>query len=124
MGCVHPPPSPLDFTMAVLCLKWVPAILRLLAAGDRRFNQLQAAMPGISHKVLTDQLRVLQHVGIIHREAKARTYRRVHYDLTEAGQRLLPIIEEMEEWGQAQQGVLRQTVSAPREPAGYEPRRA
>jgi DNA-binding HxlR family transcriptional regulator len=110
--------------MAVLCLKWVPAILRLLAAGDRRFNQLQAAMPGISHKVLTDQLRVLQHVGIIHREAKARTYRRVHYDLTEAGQRLLPIIEEMEEWGQAQQGVLRQTVSAPREPAGYEPRRA
>ena len=45
--------------------------------------------PAAAHKVLTDQLRVLQHVGIIHREAKARTYRRVHYDLTEAGQRFV-----------------------------------
>jgi DNA-binding HxlR family transcriptional regulator len=116
---VHAAASPVDLTLGILCLKWIPAILRLLAAGDR----LQAAIPGIAHKVLIDQLRELQIVGVVHRETKARRYRRVHYSLTEAGRRLLPIIDVLEGWGRVQQDVL-QNAAFQHQPSAYEPRRA
>jgi DNA-binding HxlR family transcriptional regulator len=85
-------------------------ILEILASGDRRFNQLQAAIPGIAHKVLIDQLRELEQVGVIHREAKAAGYRRVHYSLTEAGRRLLPVIRLIEDWGRKQDAALQRST--------------
>ena len=121
---MHAAASPVALTLGILCLKWIPAILRLLAAGERRFNQLQAAIPGISHKVLIDQLRELQSVEVVHRETKARRYRQVHYSLTEAGRRLLPIIDLLEEWGRVQDGMLRENSAFQHAPSAYEPRRA
>lgn len=121
---MHPAVSPLDHTLRILCLKWIPAILRLLAAGDQRFNQLQSAITPISHKVLIDQLRELEQHGVIHREAKPGGYRRVHYSLTEWGRRLLPIIDLMEDWGREKQGNQKERTASALEGAAYEPRRA
>jgi DNA-binding HxlR family transcriptional regulator len=99
-------------------------ILEILASGDRRFNQLQAAIPGIAHKVLIDQLRELEQVGVIHREAKAAGYRRVHYSLTEAGRRLLPVIRLIEDWGRKQDAALQHGATLDVGRTAYEPRRA
>ena len=58
---------PVELTLDVVGGKWKPMILWLLRGQKRRFNDLQAAMPGITHKVLTHQLRELERDGIVTR---------------------------------------------------------
>ena len=91
--------SPLELTVHVLAKKWKPTIITLLAGGSRRFNELHGSLPGVSHKVLIEQLRELEKDGIVGREAKVGGYKRVHYSLTAGGERLLPILDAMETWG-------------------------
>jgi HxlR-like helix-turn-helix len=58
---------PVELTLDVVGGKWKPMILWLLRGPKRRFNDLQAAMPGITHKVLIHQLRELERDGIVTR---------------------------------------------------------
>ena len=94
--------SPVELTVHVLAKKWKPTIITLLAGDSRRFNRLHKALPGVSHKVLIEQLRELEKDGIVRREAKVGGYKRVHYSLTAAGERLLPILDSMAAWGREQ----------------------
>ena len=91
--------SPVELTVHVLAKKWKPTIITLLAGGNRRFNRLHKALPGVSHKVLIEQLRELERDGIVRRDAKEGGYKRVHYSLTDAGELLLPILDAMAAWG-------------------------
>jgi len=87
---------PISVTLAAIGGKWKPLILYSLKGGPRRFNALQAKLPHVSHKVLTQQLKELQAAGLIGctRTASASTYR-----LTELAQSLKPALAALAAWG-------------------------
>ena len=94
---------PISVTLAVIGGKWKPLILYSLKGGPRRFNALQAKLPQVSHKVLTQHLKELQSAGLITgtRTANASTYR-----LTELAQSLRPALTALATWGLKHHGQL------------------
>ena len=92
---------PIDVTLSVISGKWKPLILFQLKQGPRRFSELQARLPRVSHKVLTQQLRQLEHAGIIAHQARARAY-----ELTALGKTLKPALSPLASWGQAHHRAL------------------
>ncbi|MCA1032437.1 winged helix-turn-helix transcriptional regulator [Bacillus timonensis] len=80
--------------------KWKMVILWYLHKdGSHRFNELQRLLPKITHKMLSNQLKELLEDGLVHREVFAEVPPRVEYTLTELGKSLMPIIEQMYDWG-------------------------
>ena len=72
-----------------------------------RFNELQKDIPGISQRVLTDNLRSMEDDGIITRTVYPEVPVRVEYALSELGNTMRPIIDSMFEWGTMYQGLVR-----------------
>nr|WP_277988909.1 winged helix-turn-helix transcriptional regulator [Ktedonosporobacter rubrisoli] len=62
-------------------------------------NELKRLLPDISQRILTQQLRELEHDGIVHREIYKEIPPRVEYWLTDFGTSLKPIIMVMLDWG-------------------------
>jgi DNA-binding HxlR family transcriptional regulator len=79
--------------------KWTALIVHDLSEGPRRFTQLEHACPGISPRTLSERLHMLELQGIVLRESYPESPPRVEYALTDKGQALLPIIEEMRTFG-------------------------
>lgn len=79
--------------------RWRLAILWLLASGCRRFHQLEARLPGISAKILTQQLRQLERAGLVSRHSIPGGRKRVDYVLTDSGERLRPLLGALESFG-------------------------
>lgn len=88
------------FTRAIGTIgnKWKPIILNVIQKRTVRFGQLDAIIPMITRKVLTEQLKELEEDGIIHRVAYKELPPRVEYSLTEKGLAFLPILEQIKEW--------------------------
>ena len=95
---------PVDVTLHVIQGKWKPLLLWLLSDGGMRFSELEAAIPQIAHKVLSQQLRQLERSGVIHR--RSLTTRTVSYELTEFGRSLRPALDALAEWGKRHQAEL------------------
>ncbi len=81
--------------LAVIAGKWKVLILRELFHGARRHAQLCKALPGISQKVLTAQLRELELDGAVNRKDLKAKRLHVEYSLTPFGKRLRGLILEM-----------------------------
>ncbi len=64
----------------------------------KRFSDLQRDNPTISHRMMTLELRTLEVVGIVARTAHGGYPLRVDYTLTEAGRRLVPLIDALGAW--------------------------
>ena len=88
-----------EATLSVIGGKWKPIILYQLAFGTRRFGEIAARIPIISRKVLTEQLKELENDKLIKREYFKEIPPRVEYSLTELGESLTPLFEEMAKWG-------------------------
>lgn len=67
------------------------------------------SIPGISQKVLTDNLRSLEKDGVITRTVYPEVPPRVEYALSELGETMRPIISAMESWGRSYQEMVRNT---------------
>lgn len=78
--------------------RWSLLIVRDLLLGPRRFTDLAQSLAGITPTRLTARLRSLESAGIVVREP-AQSGREVWYRLTEAGQDLGPVLEELALWG-------------------------
>ena len=74
-------------------------IVRDLARGRSRFCELERSLDGISPRTLSLRLRELEAEGVVERRTYPEVPPRVEYALTEKGQALLPIIEQMREFG-------------------------
>ncbi len=96
-----------DQTCSVACCaeiigaKWTALLVHDLSEGARRFSELERACPGISPRTLAERLRALEQERIVVRRSYNETPPRVEYELTEKGQALLPIIDEMRRFGHA-----------------------
>lgn len=93
------PECPVATTVQLIGNKWKLLIIRNLLDRPQRFTELKNDVPGISQKVLTDNLRAMEGDGIVSREVFAEVPPRVIYSLTDIGQSLLPIIDAMADWG-------------------------
>ena len=79
--------------------KWTPLIVRDLAAGHRRFSELERSLHGISPKTLSERLKRLEEAHVVERQCYAEVPPRVEYSLTPKGFDLLPVIESMRQFG-------------------------
>lgn len=101
------PACPVATTVRLIGSKWKILILRNLLAKPNRFSELKKTIPGISQKVLTDNLRSMEQDGIVIRTVFDQASPRVEYKLSALGDTMRPIISAMEIWGQGYQEIVR-----------------
>jgi DNA-binding HxlR family transcriptional regulator len=92
---------PLTAALAAIGGKWKLIIVYWLAESPRHFAALRQAIPGISQKVLTQQLRELVSDGIVRREPKGAVPAPVMYSLTDYGRSVVPLVDQVRLWGRA-----------------------
>lgn len=107
----NPNACPVTHTLNKIGGKWKPVILYLIKKGCNRFSGLQRAIPDISKQMLVNQLRELEHDGILEREVFAEIPPRVEYQLSVYGETLLPVIDVIQNWGLKDMGKVRQEIS-------------
>ena len=103
------PECPVATTLQLIGNKWKILILRNLMARPWRFNEMLRSIPGISQKVLTDNLRALENDEIITRTVFPEVPPRVEYALSDLGESMRPIIKAMEAWGPVYQQQVRES---------------
>ena len=86
---------------AIIGAKWTALLVHDLSEGPRRFSELEHSCAGISPRTLSERLRALEDEELVLRRSYAESPPRVEYELTEKGDALLPIIEEMRRFGHA-----------------------
>lgn len=80
--------------------KWVTLVISALGDGPLRYSDIARAIPGVSQKMLTQTLRVLERDGLLTRTITAAVPVRVDYELTELGASLLSLLGSMKTWAE------------------------
>ena len=101
------PECPVATAVQLIGNKWKLLILRNLMTRSWRFNELLRSLPGLSQKVLTDNLRAMENDGIITRTVYPEVPPRVEYALSELGESMRPILKALEVWGAGYQEMVR-----------------
>jgi DNA-binding HxlR family transcriptional regulator len=85
--------------MEIIGNKWTALILRDLFAGPKRFCELEKSVGSINPRTLSQRLDDLEAHNIISKRMFAEVPPRTEYTLTQKGQELLPVLEQMAAWG-------------------------
>ncbi|WP_440114450.1 winged helix-turn-helix transcriptional regulator [Paenibacillus sp. QZ-Y1] len=88
-----------EATLEVIGGKWKCVILCHLTHGKKRTSDLKRIMPAITQKMLTQQLRELEHDGIVNRIVYNQVPPKVEYELSDYGHSLEPILNALCNWG-------------------------
>lgn len=91
---------PMHNVMSVLGGRWKIALLYFIHQQHNRFSLLQKKMPFITAKMLSQQLKELEQDKLVLRKIYAEMPPRVEYSLTKKGQSLLPVLEDLYNWGE------------------------
>ncbi|MBW4510368.1 MAG: winged helix-turn-helix transcriptional regulator [Scytonematopsis contorta HA4267-MV1] len=87
-------------TLKVLGGKWKILILWHLKDDAKRFSELKQLIPGISEKMLVQQLRELERDGVVKRNVYSQIPLKVSYSFSEYGRSLHPVLKALCDWGQ------------------------
>jgi len=90
---------PVAMAAEVVCTRWTPLILRELAAGSTRFNDLRRGLPRISPTLLSKRLKELEGAGVV-RHVQGGPDGNGEYRLTPAGEELKSVVFDLGIWGQ------------------------
>jgi DNA-binding HxlR family transcriptional regulator len=97
---------PIEYTLNIFGGKWKLLILYYLMTDKvKRYGELKRSITGITHKMLSSQLKELENEGIILRKEYHQIPPKVEYSLTQKGATLLPILGAMYEWGKQNRDV-------------------
>ena len=99
MNPVHDATCSVAACAEIIGAKWTALLVHDLSEGARRFSQLEHSCQGISPRTLSERLRWLEQEGILVRRSYPESPPRVEYELTDKGEALLPIIDEMRRFG-------------------------
>ena len=80
--------------------KWAMPMIYILSKGKMRFKELERSVEGINTRMLVKELKNMEANGIITREVFATVPPTVEYTLTNKGQKLMPSIVSLHNWGQ------------------------
>lgn len=101
---------PVEISMDILSGKWKCLMLWHLNDGKKRYKELERLVPGVSQKMLTQQLKEMESDGLVLRTVYPEVPPRVEYSLTELGQTTFPILEMMHSWAVEQLGIKEQSL--------------
>lgn len=79
--------------------KWAMPIIYYLSKGKLRFKELERIVEGINTRMLVKELKNMEANGIVKRDVFATIPPTVEYTLTEKGQKLMPSINSLYNWG-------------------------
>lgn len=96
MGSAYYQFCPVAKAMELLDERWTMLVIRELASGSQRFNDLRRGLPRMSPALLSKRLRHLTLAGVVERQADGDDIR---YVLTTAGKELGPVVEALGAWG-------------------------
>jgi len=91
---------PIKKTAEVIEGRWTTLVVRELLPGKKRFSEIQRALTGISPKVLTVRLRLLERRGILTRTVFATVPPTTEYELTSLGRKLEAVLNAMADFGE------------------------
>ncbi|WNG32273.1 helix-turn-helix transcriptional regulator [Archangium violaceum] len=80
--------------------RWTGLILRLLMEGPRRFSVLSGELSAISERILSERLKELESEGVVERHVEPGPPVRVEYRLTDKGQALGKVVDEIGQWAE------------------------
>ncbi len=86
--------------------KWKCVILFQLLRGTLRFNEIRRRVPGVTQRMLTNQLRELEADGLILRQVYAEVPPKVEYSLSPLGRSMEPVLVALKGWGDANIGLF------------------
>jgi DNA-binding HxlR family transcriptional regulator len=93
--------------------KWkLPIIVALVDNGNKRFNELQRLVKGISARVLSNELKQLELNGFINRKVYPQTPVVVEYELTEYSRTLRDVLLALREWGTMHRNKIKSSLSS------------
>ncbi|MCZ8534582.1 winged helix-turn-helix transcriptional regulator [Psychrobacillus psychrodurans] len=93
--------TPFGYTLSVIGGKWKMLILYLLAEKQPvRFNEMKRIIGAITFKTLSSQLKELEADGMVIRKEYPQIPPKVEYSLTHKADTLLPVLEQLCEWGE------------------------
>ena len=98
-GAISDTDCPVCACAEIISGKWTLLVIRDLAAGNQRFCELERSLEGISPRTLSLRLRALEEEGIVARNTFPEVPPRVEYALTEKGEALVPLIDDMRRYG-------------------------
>lgn len=94
-----------SYTMSLIQGEYKMYILyALMEFGTVRFNEMQRYIGTVTYKTLSSTLKQLEADGLVHREEYPQVPPKVEYSLTEKGRSLMPILDQMCEWGDVHRG--------------------
>lgn len=92
--------TPFGYTISIIGGKWKMVIMYLLAENQTvRFNDLKRQIGAITYKTLSSQLKELEADGLVTRKEFPQVPPKVEYSLTDKAETLLPVLEQLCEWG-------------------------
>lgn len=92
--------EPFNYTLSIINGKWKLKILYLLACLKTvRYGVMKKDIEGITHKMLSSELKYLESKNIILRKEYPQIPPKVEYSLTKKGESLIPLIKDMCTWG-------------------------
>lgn len=102
------PPCPVATCFQLFGNKWKIYIIQQVQERPFGFNELRRAIPGISQKVLSSNLKEMETAGLIDRKVIPETPIRTEYSMSELGKSLIPVIDHMVEWGTNYQDLVKE----------------
>ncbi len=102
------PVCPVATAVQLIGNKWKILIVQRLLTRPWRFNELLRDIPGLSQKVLTDNLRAMESDGLVTRTVYPEVPPRVEYALSPLGDTLRPILDALEVWGRGYQQAVKE----------------
>lgn len=96
---IEPKAGCIASAMQIIGSKWTALILRDLAAGPKRFGELEKSVGSINPRTLSQRLDDLEQHHIISKTSYAEVPPRIEYELTQKGCDLVPVLEQMAKWG-------------------------
>lgn len=92
---------PVELALEFVGGKWKAVILAWVKEGPHRYSDLRRKIPGISEKILTEKLRQLEKLEILHKVPDRADSSVNVYALTERGEGLRPVLDGLFAWGEA-----------------------
>jgi DNA-binding HxlR family transcriptional regulator len=100
----------LHLTKEVLNGKWKPALLNAISMDVKRPSEILRLLNGATRRVLNVQLKELEQHGMIEKKVFPELPPKVEYSLTTIGWSLMPIIDAMNQWGDANRDFLESMI--------------
>jgi DNA-binding HxlR family transcriptional regulator len=95
------PGCAVEATVSLIGGKWKGVVLHHLLDGTLRFGELRRRVPGVTPRMLTNQLRELEEDGLIERVVYPQVPPKVEYSLSPLGRSMAPLLQALRDWGEA-----------------------